>query len=308
MGDAIQVFLKAADIPTVDEWNSAIKAEGFDLILDLFDLRIDDGYRPAMLKGAESGFEWYLSPVATAEELPQFPFKAHIGECDFKAVLIFTSYADEDVAASIAGAVLAKLTGGYYWNPETENKFLQGNDALVAARKIVLEWKQRVADQQQPVPPILAPPAFGVPEPPLILEQAAQPSTDTAAVVRRYRICCAVFVAVWLGFVVATILISMGVTDPPLSMTTELLAKNGSAARTQAIATGRENAAGVGMLAALGALFYGFAAFIPRRPWGWSVGRVAVIGMIFPFIFTITLSTSLLASWMKPETKRFFSI
>lgn len=127
----------------MDEWNATIKAEGFELVLDAFNLRTDSGYRPAMLKGAESGFEWYLSPVAKAEELPQFPFKAHIGNADLKADLCFTSYADEDVTSAIAGAVLAKLTRGYYWNPEIDDHFYQGEDAIAAARLIVQEWERR---------------------------------------------------------------------------------------------------------------------------------------------------------------------
>lgn len=137
MSAAIQVFLRDANIPTVNVWNAATKAEGFDLILESFDLRSDDGYRPATLKGGESGFEWYLSPVATAEEQPQYPFKAHIGDCDLRAQLCFTWYADEEKAASIAGAVLAKLTGGYYWDAETDNHFLQGDNAIAAARKLI---------------------------------------------------------------------------------------------------------------------------------------------------------------------------
>ena len=136
MSAAIQVFLRNTNVPVVNEWNSAIKAEGFDLILDWFDLRSDDGYRPATLSGEESGFEWYLSPVATTEEQPQCPFKAHIGACDLRAQLVFTSYANEEKAAAIAGAVLAKLTDGYYWDAEMDNRFLQGDEAIAAARKL----------------------------------------------------------------------------------------------------------------------------------------------------------------------------
>lgn len=137
MSAAINVFLRDAHVPTVNEWNAAIKAEGFDLILESFDLRSEDGYRPATLKGKESGFEWYLSPIATAEEHPQYPFKAHVGDCDLRAQLCFTSHAEEEKVASIAGAVLAKLTGGYYWDAETDNRFLQADEAIAAARKLI---------------------------------------------------------------------------------------------------------------------------------------------------------------------------
>src|SRR6185295_16852600 len=121
MGAAIQVFLRDKRLPTVAEWNAAIKAEGFDLVLDPFDIRTEDGYRPAMLHGQETGFEWYLSPIASLEELPGFPFKAHIGDSDLRASLSFSSQANEDVASAVAGAVLAKLSGGYYLDQETDS-------------------------------------------------------------------------------------------------------------------------------------------------------------------------------------------
>jgi len=78
--------MRDSTLPTVDEWNEAIKAEGFDLVIDLFDLREDDGYLPATLKGEESGFEWYLKHVADMQEYPDmdppFVFKPWIGDRD----------------------------------------------------------------------------------------------------------------------------------------------------------------------------------------------------------------------------------
>jgi hypothetical protein len=139
MSAAIQVFLCDSKVPTVDEWNEAIKVEGFDLVLDPWDPRTDDGYWPAFLKGEESGFEWYLSSVAETEEAPDYPFKASVGDCDLRAQLCFSSYANEETTAAIAGAVLAKLGGGYYWDPETDKRFLRGDDAVAAARKIAAE-------------------------------------------------------------------------------------------------------------------------------------------------------------------------
>jgi|ERR1043166_1078171 hypothetical protein len=139
MGAAIQVFLQESRVPTVGDWNAAIKTEGFDLVLDPFDLRIDDGYRPAFLKGGESGFEWYLSQVEKVEDLSDCPFKAFVGDCDLRAQLCFCSYANEEVTSTIAAAVLAKLSDGYYWDPETDERFFRGNDAVAAARKIATE-------------------------------------------------------------------------------------------------------------------------------------------------------------------------
>jgi hypothetical protein len=59
-----------------------------------------------------------------------------VGNCDLRAQLCFSSHANEETTAAIAGAVLAKWSGGYYWDPETDKRFLRGDDAIAAARKI----------------------------------------------------------------------------------------------------------------------------------------------------------------------------
>lgn len=126
--------------------------------------------------------------------------------------------------------------------------------------------------------------------------------------VQYYRLACGLFVLMWLGFVVTSILISVGVMDPPLSLTAELLTPKGSPERAAEMARSRENAPGVGVIGALGALLYGVAAVAPRKPWGWSVGMIALFGMVFPFVIPMAIAIPLLLSWFKPETKRFFSM
>jgi hypothetical protein len=139
MGATIQVFLSRSKVPTVDDWNAALQREGFDLVIDPFELLSDDGYCPAFLKGKESGFEWYLSEVSKSEKLPDHPFKAFVGNCDLRAQLCFTSQANEEVVSVIAGAVLAKLCGGFYWDPETDQRFLQNEEAISVARKLAAQ-------------------------------------------------------------------------------------------------------------------------------------------------------------------------
>ena len=126
-------------MPSVDAWNAAIRSEGFDVVLDSFDPLTDDCYRPAYFKAEESGFEWCLSAGARLSEVPGYPFKAFIGDSDVRAELCFTSYANEAVTSAVAGAVLAKLSGGYYWDPETDKRFLRHDDAISAARRLANE-------------------------------------------------------------------------------------------------------------------------------------------------------------------------
>src|SRR6185503_1171268 len=130
MSTAIQVFLPDTRLPTVEEWNAAIKAEGFDLALNPFNPRKDNGYRPALIHGEDSGFEWYLSTVMELKRSPDFPFAAEIGNCDVQASLVFGSRADEAAAASVAGAVLAKLAGGCYHDAEGSGGLLRGDEAI----------------------------------------------------------------------------------------------------------------------------------------------------------------------------------
>jgi len=56
----------------------------------------------------------------------------------------------------------------------------------------------------------------------------------------------------------------------------------------------------------LAAAFYCFAAFAPRRKWGWGVGMGALIGSLFPFGITAIPLAPLLIFWLKPATKRYF--
>jgi hypothetical protein len=127
----------------VDAWNEAIKAEGFDLMLDPFDLRGDDGYRPAIMKGQETGFMWFLLKVARLED--EDWFKGQIGDADLRADLDTTAPEDEEVAAKIAGAVLAKLTDGYFYDAEADGPFHQGDAAIDVARTAFHEWENRTA-------------------------------------------------------------------------------------------------------------------------------------------------------------------
>jgi hypothetical protein len=139
MGSAIKVFLEESRLPTVEAWSAAIKAAGFDLVLDPADLREDDGYLPAMWEGEESGFEWYLAPVADLEVAPP----SDTASADIQASLCFTSQAAEDVVSCVAAAVLAKMTGGFYWDAETEAPMHRGDAAILAAQKIVQDWRNR---------------------------------------------------------------------------------------------------------------------------------------------------------------------
>jgi hypothetical protein len=115
------------------------------------------------------------------------------------------------------------------------------------------------------------------------------------------------FVLIYLGLLIFAILQSRGVVEPSLGLFTEILTRDNPAARAQALAEAREQAFGVGVIAVLGAIFYAIAACVPRKPWAWTLGLVAIIASVFPFIVTAAGMVPLLISWAKPETKRYFT-
>lgn len=158
----------------------------------------------------------------------------------------------------------------------------------------------------QPAPS--APPVIP-PRPPVF--PAASPSAApqpffNAGMLRFYRISCGLFVLMYLGLVGYSVLITRGMVEPPLTVMEELDTHNDPAARAQAIAEERKRASGLWVPCVIGALFYAWAAFVPRKPWGWKLGLIAIIAMFFPFCITIVLMIPLLVFWLKPETKGAF--
>ena len=318
MSATIQVFLRNEKLPTIAEWNAAIKTNGFDVVLDPFDPRKDDCYRPAMLKDAESGFEWSISPVTPAEVAEMYPDAPQLAGCDLQADLSYSTQADEDVTSTIAATVLASMTGGFFINTDTDSRVLSGGEALALARNEVVEWQRRGPFKPEleapPTPPVIpsAPPVIPA-APPVIpaAKPAMPPAVPRAGIFnqrmwRLYRGGCAFFVAIYLSFIGYSVLIARGVVEPPLTIMEELDTHNDPAARTQAIAEEREKASDLWVPGVIGALFYAAAAFVPRKPWGWTVGLIAVVGMFFPFLITAALMIPLLLFWLKPETKRAF--
>ncbi len=60
----------------------------------------------------------------------------------------------------------------------------------------------------------------------------------------------------------------------------------------------------VGVVAAVLAAFFAVATLVPHRPWGWTVGLVAIaLGLVS---CAGLLAIPLLVFWVKPETKAAF--
>lgn len=122
-----------------------------------------------------------------------------------------------------------------------------------------------------------------------------------------YRGWCWFFVVLWLAMATWGILQLSRVIDPDLGIIEGILVKDDAQARAALIEEKRADAIGVVAISILGAGFYGFAACVPRRPWAWVVGMIAIVGSTFPFLCTVAGTIPLLLGWLKPEAKSYFN-
>lgn len=102
-----------------------------------------------------------------------------------------------------------------------------------------------------------------------------------------------------------------GVVGPSTSLIEELVTPKTGPAREALLAEKSQEFREIAPLlmtgAVIGAGFYGFACFAPRKRWGWTVGLIAIIASIFPFCATWVGMLPLLILWCKPEVKRYFA-
>ena len=140
----LHVFLRDSSVPTVGEWQRAIREAGFDLLLDTsLRLREDTGFSPTVYRGREAGFEFDLWPAS--EIAATYPDAAsRIGERDMAANFRWGSDLTECAAAVIAAAVLARLTDGVFFDPQ-EGELASGDEAIEMARQEAQEIDRNLA-------------------------------------------------------------------------------------------------------------------------------------------------------------------
>jgi len=118
MSTELHVLLFSPKLPTVEEWQTAIQAHGFDLVLDSkLNLQADAGFTPAVYEGQETGFEFDLSPASDIADS-----YSTVGELlegrDHSANFRWESDLSECAAATIAAAVLATISEGIFYDPQ----------------------------------------------------------------------------------------------------------------------------------------------------------------------------------------------
>lgn len=154
------VYVGTPELPNVDQWLQEIEAAGFCLSLDPeVNLKSHSGFWPAKYRGKLTGFEFYYDGVFRLRELPHnahvvrpsrfwirfgFLLRPHgpdrLGlrsrEPGWPVVSFrFGRYFSELVAATIAGAVLAKMTHGHYYEAESDTLW-DGERAMEVAKQL----------------------------------------------------------------------------------------------------------------------------------------------------------------------------
>lgn len=106
-----------------------------------------------------------------------------------------------------------------------------------------------------------------------------------------YRAYAAVMLLASLAFLGFASLIAWAQTRPEMAMR-----HGAAAAQTEAII--------LFLVAAASVAFYGVAAFMPLKPWAWTLGLLVIaLGCPGP---TLVVCVPLLLGWLKPNTKAAF--
>lgn len=110
------VYLRRSAMPTPSAWQKAIASMGMPVELDTdFDPDTFSGFLRCKLRGAVSGFEYFVGPL-TPEEA------ADVGApsgADFSVTLVTHSDLKELACSVVAAAALAQVSGGMLVDSES---------------------------------------------------------------------------------------------------------------------------------------------------------------------------------------------
>lgn len=125
------VFLRLNDLPTPGQWQAAIHASGFDLIIDTdFDMQSFEGFLPCTYKGKAAGFDYYFEEL-DIDGIPDEELE-EIGDRRYLVTLITHSDMREYMSSMIASAVLCSICHGLL--AEGEPPFIKDSEAVQWAR------------------------------------------------------------------------------------------------------------------------------------------------------------------------------
>jgi hypothetical protein len=124
------VYLRRSAMPSPEGWQTAIHDAGFPVELDRdFDPDTFSGFLPCNLRQAQSGFEYFASPLSEED-------RTDVGApqgCDFSVTLVTHSDLREFACSVAAAGALAQASNGLLVDPQSGGSFT-GSDALQWAK------------------------------------------------------------------------------------------------------------------------------------------------------------------------------
>ncbi len=121
-----------------------------------------------------------------------------------------------------------------------------------------------------------------------------------------YRLWCLLFTVIYLAIGVTEVLVARGMVEPNFGLIEGAVAKHDPKFREELIAEKRKDAVGVAAMCGVIALAFVGAAAVPRKPWAWIVGLLALVATFFPFVITAAGAIPLLVVWTRPAMRRSF--
>jgi hypothetical protein len=135
MSVSTRVFINVQRMPTLRQWQDAIRQRGFDVELVHFDPLTDSGFRPATYRGRPAGFEYGLSKLDPDE----WDDDIREAAAEKDSYVDFTTHSDlaEFVSAVIAAGVLAEIADGVVFDDGAQ--IIRGAVATSWARDVEKE-------------------------------------------------------------------------------------------------------------------------------------------------------------------------
>jgi hypothetical protein len=110
------VYLRRSAMPSPEGWQTAILDAGFPVELDTdFDPETFSGFLPCKFRQAQSGFEYFTSPLSEED-------RTDVGApqgCDFAVTLVTRSDLREFACSVAAAGALAQASNGLLVDPQS---------------------------------------------------------------------------------------------------------------------------------------------------------------------------------------------
>ena len=135
----LTVYLRRSAMPTPSAWQDAIAASGLPVEIDTdFDPDTFSGFLPCTIRGAASGFEYFADELSADDAAELDAPKGS----DFSVTLVTHSDLKEFVCSAVVAGVLAKVSGGLLFDP-------QSGDSIPADEALAWSIEQIAAAERE---------------------------------------------------------------------------------------------------------------------------------------------------------------